>query len=88
MGSHRSGPRSPFSKRFYTTAAVLLVILAAGVSARFPDAPAADPGVIFESNWGTATGNSSNAITDGGRFFYVTDEDEGVHLRLTRLLAD
>jgi len=28
------------------------------------------------------------AISDGGRFFYVTDEDEGVHLRLTRLLAD
>jgi hypothetical protein len=28
------------------------------------------------------------AITTGGRFFYVTDEDEGVHLRLTRLLAD
>jgi hypothetical protein len=28
------------------------------------------------------------AITGGGRFFYVTDEDEGVHLRLTRLLAD
>jgi hypothetical protein len=28
------------------------------------------------------------AITDGERFFYVTDEDEGVHLRLTRLLAD
>ena len=28
------------------------------------------------------------AITEGGRFFYVTDEDEGVHLRLTRLLAD
>lgn len=28
------------------------------------------------------------AITDDGRFFYVTDEDEGVHLRLTRLLAD
>ena len=28
------------------------------------------------------------AIADGGRFFYVTDEDEGVHLRLTRLLAD
>ncbi len=27
------------------------------------------------------------AITDAGRFFYVTDEDEGVHLRLTRLLA-
>ena len=27
------------------------------------------------------------AITDDGRFFYVTDEDEGVHLRLTRLLA-
>ena len=27
------------------------------------------------------------AIADGGRFFYVTDEDEGVHLRLTRLLA-
>lgn len=24
----------------------------------------------------------------GDRFFYVTDEDEGVHLRLTRLLAD
>ena len=28
------------------------------------------------------------AITEDGRFFYVTDEDEGVHLRLTRLLAD
>lgn len=27
------------------------------------------------------------AITDEGRFFYVTDEDEGVHLRLTQLLA-
>ena len=27
------------------------------------------------------------AITSDGRFFYVTDEDEGVHLRLTRLLA-
>jgi len=28
------------------------------------------------------------AIADEGRFFYVTDEDEGVHLRLTRLIAD
>ncbi len=28
------------------------------------------------------------AITDDGRFFYVTDEDEGVHLRLTRLIAE
>lgn len=28
------------------------------------------------------------AIAGGGRFFYVTDEDEGVHLRLTRLLTD
>ena len=28
------------------------------------------------------------AITDSERFFYVTDEDEGVYLRLTRLLAD
>jgi hypothetical protein len=27
------------------------------------------------------------AITDDGRFFYVTDEDEGVHLRLTRVLV-
>jgi hypothetical protein len=27
------------------------------------------------------------AITDDGRFFYVTDEDEGVYLRLTRILA-
>src|ERR687889_968276 len=27
------------------------------------------------------------AITGDGRFFYVTDEDEGVYLRLTRLLA-
>ena len=27
------------------------------------------------------------ASTDDGRFFYVTDEDERVHLRLTRLLA-
>ena len=27
------------------------------------------------------------AITDDGNFFYVTDEDEGVHLRLTRLLG-
>lgn len=28
------------------------------------------------------------AVTDDDRFFYVTDEDEGVHLRLTRLLAE
>jgi hypothetical protein len=27
------------------------------------------------------------AVTEGGRAFYVTDEDEGVHLRLTRLLV-
>jgi hypothetical protein len=27
------------------------------------------------------------AITPEGRAYYVTDEDEGVHLRLTRLLA-
>ncbi len=27
------------------------------------------------------------AVTEGGRTFYVTDEDEGVHLRLTRLLV-
>ncbi len=27
------------------------------------------------------------AITDDGCFFYVTDEDEGVHLRLTCLLV-
>jgi hypothetical protein len=27
------------------------------------------------------------AIVDDGRFFYVTYEDEGVHLRLTRILA-
>jgi hypothetical protein len=26
-------------------------------------------------------------VTEGDRAFYVTDEDEGVHLRLTRLLA-
>jgi hypothetical protein len=28
------------------------------------------------------------AITNDGRFFYVTDEDEGVHLRLTRFVVD
>jgi hypothetical protein len=28
------------------------------------------------------------AIADGERFFYVTDEDEGAQLRLTRLVAD
>jgi hypothetical protein len=28
------------------------------------------------------------AITRDGRFFYVTDEDEGVHLRLTRLFSE
>ena len=27
------------------------------------------------------------AITDDDRFFYVTDEDEGVHLRMTRLVG-
>jgi hypothetical protein len=27
------------------------------------------------------------AVTHEGRTFYVTDEDEGVHLRLTRFLA-
>jgi len=28
------------------------------------------------------------AITDDGRFFYVTHEDESVHLRLSRFLVD
>lgn len=28
------------------------------------------------------------AITEDRRFFYVTDEDEGVHLRLTRLITE
>jgi hypothetical protein len=28
------------------------------------------------------------AGTEEGRFFYVVDEDEGVHLRLTRFLAE
>ena len=69
MVSRRSNSRVPFSRSFYTTAAVLVVILAGGVSARFADAPLpADPGVIFESNWETATGNSTNAITNGGRW--------------------
>jgi hypothetical protein len=27
------------------------------------------------------------AVTPAGRTYYVTDEDEGVHLRLTRLLV-
>jgi len=27
------------------------------------------------------------AVTPEGRTYYVTDEDEGVHLRLTRLLV-
>ncbi len=27
------------------------------------------------------------AITNDGRFFYVTDEDEGVRLRLTRFVV-
>jgi hypothetical protein len=27
------------------------------------------------------------AIADGERLFYVTDEDEGVNLRLTRLIS-
>ena len=29
----------------------------------------------------------SIAITDDGRFLYVTDEDEGVHFWLTRLIS-
>ena len=28
------------------------------------------------------------AVADDARTYYVTDEDEGVHLRLTRLLAE
>jgi hypothetical protein len=29
-----------------------------------------------------------SAISGDGFFFYVTDEDEGVYLRLTRVLAN
>lgn len=67
MVSGRSGS-PPSSRSSYTTALVLVVILAGGVSARFADVPLADPGLIFESNWTNGTGTSSNAITDGGRW--------------------
>src|SRR5918998_1023335 len=53
--------------------------------------PGAHPGPLdagFVREFPTLPRVEGIAIAEGGRFFYVTDEDEGVHLRLTRLLAD
>ena len=88
MVSRRSGSRAPFNRSYYTTAAVLVVILAGGVSARYADAPmAADPGVIFESNWDTATGLAANAVTDGGRWPNYWEFNGGSNVQLLSVVS-
>jgi hypothetical protein len=51
------------------------------------DAHSGSLGAEFVREFPTLPRVEGIAITPEGRFFYVTDEDEGVHLRLTRLLA-
>jgi hypothetical protein len=51
-----------------------------------PDAHSGSRDAEFVREFPTLPRVEGIAIADGGRFFYVTDEDEGVHLRLTRLL--
>ena len=53
-----------------------------------PDAHSGSLDAEFVREFPTLPRVEGIAIADGGRFFYVTDEDEGVRLRLTRLLAD
>ena len=53
-----------------------------------PDAHSGSLDAEFVREFPTLPRVEGIAITAGSRFFYVTDEDEGVHLRLTRLLAD
>jgi hypothetical protein len=53
-----------------------------------PDAHSGSLGAEFIREFPNLTRVEGIAISDEERFFYVTDEDEGVHLRLTRLLAD
>ena len=52
-----------------------------------PDAHSGSLQAEFVREFPTLPRVEGIAITDGGRFFYVTDEDEGVHLRLTSLLV-
>jgi hypothetical protein len=53
-----------------------------------PDAHSGSLDAEFVREFPTLPRVEGIAIAEGGRFFYVTDEDEGVHLRLTRLLTD
>jgi len=39
-------------------------------------------GVLFSSNWSTATGDSDNAVTDGGIWGHVHNDSVGGHTRL------
>ena len=52
-----------------------------------PDAHSGDLTGEFVREFPTLPRVEGITVTEGGRAFYVTDEDEGVHLRLTRLLA-
>jgi hypothetical protein len=52
-----------------------------------PARPSGSLGAEFVREFPTLPRVEGIALTDDGRFFYVTDEDEGVHLRLTRVLV-
>ena len=74
--------------RLWVTAAVVGVVCAGTLSARHADAPApADPGVIFESNWDTATGQSAVAVQDGGRWPNYWEFNGGSSVRLLSVVT-
>lgn len=52
-----------------------------------PGERSGSPGAEFVREFPNLPRVEGIAITGDDRFFYVTDEDEGVHLRLTRLLS-
>lgn len=53
-----------------------------------PEAPSGSLDAEFVREFPALPRVEGIAITEDGRFFYVTDEDEGVHLRLTRLFTE
>jgi Big-like domain-containing protein len=83
-----AGSRVPLMRISYLTSLVLVVILSGGVSAPHATAAAADPGVIFESNWDTATGLASNAVSDGGRWPNYWEFNNGSSVQLLSVVPD
>jgi len=67
----------------------LLILLVAATGVALSSAIAAEPtnGVLFESNWNTATGTSQRAVTDGGRWPLYDEFNRGTGVQLLSVVS-